>query len=263
LWLGSPHRDSVLVAAGNGALERLDSDGAAAYLDQITDGVSDVISLASSAALSGNLALNRGDLVEAELITKAVFGTLGQTKDDLLARTILCTAPLYAVLNGSIDVAEHMADDMVRAAQALGQPSGLAYAYYARGFVLSYGQQDHEAAVAALTESIELTHAGASDTIYPHALNALAREHLQTGQARLGVASLQLALAHSYRVGDMAASAAVTSHLVGAFAQLERDEDAAVVAGATQSGVLHTVYLDPQVVELFGDGPRAIGIGPL
>jgi hypothetical protein len=189
----------------------IDRDGGRGALRRIEVAIQQVDGVAWPARAARNLALNRGNIAEAQVITQTVFETLGQKKNDLLARTILCTAPLYAVLNGAIEVAEQMAEEMVQAAQALGQPSGLAYAYYARGFVLSYGRHDHEAAIAALSESIDLTHAGASDTIYPHALSTLAREQLRANLALEGVASLQLALAH------------------------------------TRSGILHIVYLDPEV----------------
>jgi predicted ATPase/class 3 adenylate cyclase len=246
----SPHRNSVLVAAGYGALDRLDSDAALAYLEQIGDTDTDIITLASAAAVRGNLVLSRGDVAEAERTVRTAFEQLGDTKDDQLARTTLCTAPIFAVLNGDVAGAEAMADDVVCAARALGQPSGLAFAHYTRGFVLSYGREDHEEALGSLTESIDLTHAGASDAVYPHALNAIAREHLLIGQGRPALASLKLALAHSYRVGDMGASASAFAYLVWGFGQLGIDEEAALFAGATFSGIFQMVFVDAPVTAM-------------
>ena len=160
---------------------------------------------------------------------------------------MLSPAPVFAVLNEDVGAAEVLSEELVRAARSLGQPSGLAFAHLARGFVLSYAK-DHEAALASLTESIELTRAGASDAVYPYALAMIAREQLLTGQVRPALASVQLALAHGYRVGFMGATASAVAHLVWVFGELGLDEDAAVFAGATFSGIFQMAFVDPPCV---------------
>ena len=248
--LESPSRNAVLVAAAFGALSRRDSEAAERYLDVIDPASGDTILRSYTAVVRGNLLLAKGDLQQAERVVRSALDTLGDTKEDLLARTALLTGPIFAALNGDIESAQSMSDELVRAARALGQPSGLAFAYYARGFVLSYAGADHEEVIASLQESIELTHAGAADSVYSHALIAVSRERLLAGQARLAFESLQLALAHADRVGDMEAGVSVIANLLWGLGELGRNEDAAVLAGATFSGPARMLFVDAQVEAL-------------
>ena len=243
----SPSRNAVLVAAAFGALARLDSDAGERYLDAIDPASGDKIMRSYAAAVLGNLVLARGDVQQAERTVRSALETLGDTEEDLYARTVLCTAPIFAAVNGDIASAESLADELVRAARALGQPTGLAFAYYARGFVLSYAGADHEAVIASLQESIELTHAGASDSVYSHALIAVTREWLLAGEPRPAFESLQLALDHAYRVGDQEAGVSAIANLIWGCGQLGRNEDAAMFAGAMSSGASRSWILDANV----------------
>ena len=244
----SPNRNAVLVAAAFGALARRDADAGERYLDAIDPTTGDTVMRSYAAAVRGNLALTRGDVLQAERIVRTALEELGDTKEGLLARTVLVTAPDFRrVINGDVEAAESLSDELVRAARALGQPSGLAYASYARGFVITYAGGDPEAAVASLMESIELTRAGATDSVYPHALNTVARVQLVAGQTRPALESLQLALAHANRVGDMEAGASVMSYLIWGLGQLGRDEDAAMLGGATFSGVFRLAVADAEI----------------
>ncbi len=245
--LASPSRNAVLVAAAFGALARLDPDAGERYLDAIDPGSEDRFMRSYAAAVRGNLVLARGDVQQAERIVRSALQMLGDTKEDLYARTVLCTAPIFAAVNGDVASAESLADELVSAARALGQPSGLAFAYYARGFVLSYAGADHDAVIASLRKSIELTRAGASDSVYPHALIAVTRERLLAGEPRPAFESLQLALAHAYRVGDKEAGVSAVANLVWACGQLGRNEDAAMFAGAMFSGASRMAIVDANI----------------
>ena len=235
----------MLVAAAFGALARRDSDAGERYLDAIDPASGDKIMRSYAAAVLGNLVLARGDVQQAERTVRSALETLGDTEEDLYARTVLCTAPIFAAVNGDIASAQSLADDLVRAARALGQPTGLAFAYYARGFVLSYAGADHEAVIASLQESIELTHAGASDSVYPHALIAVTRERLLAGEPRPAFESLQLALDHADRVGDQEAGVSAIANLIWGCGQLGRNEDAAMFAGAMSSGAARRGFSTP------------------
>ena len=97
-------------------------------------------------------------------------------------RKILLTAPTFAAVNGNIAAAETLSNELGRAASRTRPTLWSGICHYARGFVLSYCSEDHEAAVASLSECIELTHAWASDVVYSHALNTFAREQLFAGR---------------------------------------------------------------------------------
>ena len=111
----SPHRDAVLVAASIGAMERLDLDAVQSYLDQVSYATVDTVTSATAETMRGNLMLSRGDLAEADRIVQTALDTLGDTTDDLIARTALCTGPIFAVLNGDIERAEAVSDEVIRA----------------------------------------------------------------------------------------------------------------------------------------------------
>ena len=116
--------------------------------------------------------------------------------------------------------------------------------------------------MASLMESIELTRAGATDSVYPHALNTVARVQLVAGQTRPALESLQLALAHAHRVGDMEAGASVMSYLIWGLGQLGRDEDAAMLGGATFSGVFRLAVADAEIDAMVATVRERLGDAP-
>ena len=97
----SPNRNAVLVAAAFGALARRDADAGERYLDAIDPTTGDTVMRSYAAAVRGNLALTRGDVLQAERIVRTALEELGDTKEGLLARTVLITAQIFAVITPS------------------------------------------------------------------------------------------------------------------------------------------------------------------
>jgi hypothetical protein len=195
------------------------------------------MTFALAQALRGNLAVSRGDVVEALRIDQAALDVLGDGDGELAARVVLCPAPIFAVLNGDISTAVALADRLLHDARRLGQPSALAMALYSKGFVMIYGEVDPATGLEALRESVALTRAGASDAVFAQALMTIAHQLIATDNAAEALPLLREAVAHSNDAGDMISAMGATLEATLAFAGLGLDIAGATCAGTLVSGV--------------------------
>jgi predicted ATPase/class 3 adenylate cyclase len=234
----SSHRAAVLVAAGFGAYHRLDSEAAVSYVERAAAEPDEPMIFALAEAVRGNVAIVTSGTAEAFRIEHAALVALeGNDDTTLAARLMLCPVPIFAAVDGRIDDALVLADGLLEDARRLGQPTGLALALYARGFVLVFADRDREAAYEALTESIALTRAGASDAVFAQALTSMAQLHLATGRPLAAIGALREAIAHSHGAGDMISNISAFGVAVLGLAAMGRDREATTCAGACIAGV--------------------------
>jgi predicted ATPase len=254
----SPHRAAVLAAAAFGAFHRLDSEAAMSYVDRAAPDVSDPVTFALAETVRGNVAIHIGGLAEAFRIDHAALVALAGDDDaTVAARGFLCPLPIFAVLVGRPEEALVLADGLLDDSRRIGQPTSLALALYAKGFVLGHDGRDLEAARAALEESIALTRAGASDAVLGQSLTTLAQNHLADGRVHDAVRALREAVAHNRDSGDMNANTSATAVATLALVAAGRDREAATCAGASVDGVFAPYFV--------ADGWRGAedGIAPL
>jgi predicted ATPase/class 3 adenylate cyclase len=233
----SSHRTAVLVAAGFGAYHRLDSEAAVSYVERAAAEPGEPMIFALAEAVRGNAAIVTSGTAEAFRIQHAALVALdGNDDTTLAARLMLCPVPIFAAVDGRIDDALVLADGLLEDARRLGQPTGLALALYAKGFVLVFADRDREAAYEALAESIALTRAGASDAVFAQALTSMAQLHLATGRPLAAIGALREAIAHSHDAGDMISNISAFGVAVLGLATMGRDREATTCAGACIAG---------------------------
>ena len=126
-------------------------------------------------------------------------------------------------------------------ARRLGQPTGLALALYAKGYVPGWIGDESDVATAALEESIALTRAGASDAVFAQALNSLAIHHSRLGQHAEALAELRESIDHSTR-SDLVANLTAMGFASIVFARAGSDDAAAVCAGSASNGFLTAAH---------------------
>ena len=240
----SPNRAAVLAAAGFGAFHRLDAEAAAHHVERAAAQASDPTTFAMAETIRANLALQRGDVAEAFRIDSAALNVLGDTDVELAARAALCPTPIFALLNGDLDAAVVLADRQLRDARRLGQPSGLAFALYVKGFLSVYGTPDPETALEALEESVALTRAGASDAVFAQALTTIGYQHLSAGDPAGTIPVLREAVAHSYDAGDMNSNGSALGVASMALAGLGLPAAAATCVGSLADGVFASFFFD-------------------
>ena len=211
----------MLVAAIFGALARRDSDVVEAYLQQIDAASSDTIMLVYGRSFAEICYWRRVTRRKPERIVRGRVRNARRHQGG----SSCSYRPPYRSHTGCtqrrLRGGRVLSDELLRAARILGQPTGLAFANYARGLVLSFAGKDHDEAIAFTKASIELTRAGASDAVYAHALNIITREQLLAGLVIPAFDSLRQAIAYTYRVGDMEAGASVLGYLVWGLGQLK------------------------------------------
>ncbi len=103
-------------------MERLDLDAVQSYLDQVSYATVDAVTFAIAKTMGGNLMLSREDLSEADRIVQTALDALGYTRDDLIARTALCTGELLRLCAphlGDRDLADRAARGSTRKALSL------------------------------------------------------------------------------------------------------------------------------------------------
>jgi predicted ATPase/class 3 adenylate cyclase len=236
----SPRRAAVLVAAAFGAFHRLDIAMATEYVERAPD-ADDPTTYGFTQAMRANLAQSRGDFGEALRINQAALEALGDASKALVGRVLLCTTAIFAITGGHIDLAVELAERTIEDARRLGQPTGLAMALYAKGFVLVYGNRDPDTALRVLAESVALTRAGASDVVFAQALMTLAHQHVAAGRPATAIPALREAVAHSYQAGDQVSVIGATIDSIVAFAALGLDVPVATCTGALVAGAFAPV----------------------
>ncbi|HYL53295.1 MAG TPA: adenylate/guanylate cyclase domain-containing protein, partial [Acidimicrobiia bacterium] len=163
----SPFRAEVMLVAAYGAFHRGDFDGAESLAQQVL-AIDPEASWASLAV--SNVVAGRGAVTEAiQRVRDAAARPRLQPYD---AHTVHGILAIYLSVAGRHEEAQDAAAKAVEVATAVGQPSALALAYYARG--MSCMETDPVAARRDYEASIELVAQGASDVVHANAEASLA-----------------------------------------------------------------------------------------
>ena len=230
-------RYAVLAAAAQDALGRDDLDAAHAFaLEAVRDGFPDDC----PAPAAGHIALAmvdayRMDVEEAlRLVTEAV-AAVEAAGGDLYSRTSLQTRLALLQTWNMLPAARATAEEAVRLARGLDNPSALADALYVFSWAVSDDEPD--GALAALDECIDLTRAGASDGVFDGALTQAARLRADRGERARALELIRESVAHSYEIGYRRATLFALSGGVEVLAHLGYNEPAAVISGYRPSRI--------------------------
>ncbi len=225
-------RRAVLGAAAYTALQvRVDAEaGRSLALDAVTDSLTDEppmsiiadIALASSYGYAGEVDAMRTHLA-------GVHATLDALGDHPYEQSILhSTTSTLLNMIGDRDGARWAADESLRIARRLQNPTALGFALFAVGF--AGVDDDPDVALAALDESIALTRAGGYDAAFGTTLSAAAAIRARKGDTLGALRDLRDAVVHSSEVGDpMNFSTAIATGAV--IATLAGRHDLAAVLG--------------------------------
>lgn len=115
-------------------------------------------------------------------------------------------------------------------------PSCVVMATYALGWALSFDQP--EAAIATLSETVELCEAGAIDAVRAPALCQRAVLRLQAGRLADAVPDIRAGFERSVEIADSLTIGAATLATVSALVQAGQAEQSATVLGALDAGVI-------------------------
>jgi hypothetical protein len=116
-------------------------------------------------------------------------------------RFTLVPAALFTMINGDAEQGNRIADSMLAHGRALGWPTGLAIALYAKGFTNQ--ERAPDVALKACNESIELTDQGASDVVYGHCYIVCGAVHRNAGEIASAAAEFADAITYSLDIGDL------------------------------------------------------------
>ena len=143
---------------------------------------------------------------------------------------------MFEAAAGELGVARASAREAIAVARAARNPSALAMSLYALGWATA--TDEPETARPAFEESIALFHAGACDAVYVAALARLAPIMVLAGDVRGAIAALGESVRYTYDDGDRAPLVYAIDIAARVLAQLGRDEDASVLAGMSEAGVI-------------------------
>jgi hypothetical protein len=175
-------------------------------------------------------------------VLDAALGTYPSFQHDTYSRAYaLGTAVYFEAMGGAWTEARARADQLMDLARQLRNPSVLATALGALGFVLV--DTDPDAAIAALEESVALTRAGATDGAFGPSLGELARLHAQAGDLPSALDVLRSAVIYTRDVGDHLTTSAGLSRAVEILAAAGHDEAAVVLSSAVSHGELASQML--------------------
>jgi predicted ATPase/class 3 adenylate cyclase len=145
----------------------------------------------------------------------------------------------YAALTGRAEIARRHAEEGIRRARALGNPSTLAQVLYSAGLVLNREDPDH--ALEYFEESAALVREGAgfiSVGIVGINLAKLARLRDERGELSVALAALDEGLEYFRRVGPQLDLPSIVAQLCRTFVRNDRPEAAAVLAGVLSDGAI-------------------------
>jgi len=229
-------RYAVLAAAAQDLLGRDDLNAARSFaLEAVRDGFPDDC----PAPACGHIALAMVyayslEVEEALRLVVDAVDAVAAAGGDLYSRTSLQTRLALLQTWNVMSAGRTTAEEAVRLARGLGNPSALADALY----VYSWAATTEPAiALAALDECIALTRAGASDGVFDGALTQAARLRAESGEVDLAVELLREAVAHSFQIGYRRATLFALSVGVEILAYLGYSEPAAVIFGYRPSRI--------------------------
>jgi predicted ATPase len=156
--------------------------------------------------------------------------------DDFSIGAAHAMASIAAANAQDLTAAREHAEETVRIARQIGNPTTLAIACFTLGEALAL--TDPEAALANFEESLTVTRNGASDIVFSPALAQIGRLKARAGDAAGATAALREAVVQAHDGGYRPSVVAGLEQCVHAFASLELDEPAAVLAGAVTQGPL-------------------------
>jgi predicted ATPase/class 3 adenylate cyclase len=156
--------------------------------------------------------------------------------DDFSIAAAHAMASIAAANAQDLTAARAHAEDTVRIGRQTGNPTTLAIACFTLGEALAL--TDPEAALATFEESLTVTRNGASGIVFSPALAQIGRLKAQAGDAAGATAALREAVVQAHDGGYRPSVVAALEQCVHAFASLELDEPATVLAGVVNHGPL-------------------------
>jgi len=236
----SARRRAVLAAAAFTALQvRADlATGRALALEAVAEPLTDTRPVSFGA--NGTLAMTyafEGDLES----TRKSLATVNEQLDALgefpFEQSIVhSTAADLLLMLGDLDEARREAEESLRIARPLQNPTALALALFAVGW--SFAVDEPDAALAALDESIALTRAGGVDSAFGSTLAIAAQIRARQGDARGALEGAREAIAYSHDVGDRMNMSTAIARGASIAAMLGYQDLGAVVAGIVEGAAL-------------------------
>ena len=110
------------------------------------------------------------------------------------------TTATWAILSGNLELGKQQADEALRLARQIQNPSSLAIGLYHLGWAIEH--DDPAGALDAFEQSVALTREGASDVMLSSSLTHVAWLSACDGDTARAVLTLREALTHAYQVGD-------------------------------------------------------------
>jgi tetratricopeptide (TPR) repeat protein len=142
----------------------------------------------------------------------------------------------YAAMAGDLNAARQHADEGVRMARALGNPSSLGTMLYSAGLALWRDEPEH--ALEYFVESAALVREGVTYLGVGINLAHLARLEDERGELRRALEVLDEGIEHCRRVGPRVDIAAIFAQMCRTFARNDWPEPAAVLAGVVSEGAI-------------------------
>ena len=139
------------------------------------------------------------------------------------------TEAVWAAVAGKGAVARAAADEGLRLARRVNNPSTLVLALWGTG--IAYEADDPETALAAFEECVPLVRAGADDVNFGGTLARIARLRDRAGDRRGALDALDEALEHFHRAGPRTELVVVIAQLSRTLSRLGNAEPAATLAG--------------------------------
>jgi len=197
------HRTATLAVAAMSAAMRGDFESASTWVDEsVAAGVSVDAPVALLPWITKNtILLHQGHHDEGLVVlvdALAAFAAAGG--DDFQRANLLAVAAFYRRVVGDPSGAFVDAEESLRLARRLGNPSQLAISLAALGFALV--GTDPSAALIALEESLALSGAGASDVVRGNSLCFLAAVRAELGDRRGCLDAFCVAVSHFVDTGD-------------------------------------------------------------
>jgi hypothetical protein len=156
---------------------------------------------------------------------------------DYVFANALAVGAMHRLGNGDFAGGRRDAERALEYAHRSHQPSALAMATYARGWSLCGGDDDDDA-VEALTETIALCQAGAIDAVLAPAQCQRGVLRLHAGRRSDAVVDIRAAFERSVEIADALTIGAATVAAVAALLAEGLPDQAAVVVGALDAGVI-------------------------
>ena len=225
------HRTAVLAVAAMSAAMRGDFESASMWVDEsVAAGVSVEDPVAVLPWITKNtILLHQGHHDEGLAVlvdALAAFDAAGG--DDFQRANLLAVTAFYRGAVGELGGAVVDAEESLRLARRLGNPSQLAISLAALGFALV--GSDPRAALIACEESLALSDAGASDVVRGNCLAFVAAVRSELGDRRGCLETFGLAVSHFVDTGDRVGLCGALQLGSSSFVRIGRPQFAVVCA---------------------------------